>query len=143
MALVGRLPAPQRDVHTTPMILKSGVCLCVWGRGAGEGNTTKFRKQTQTHKCLGVQDAIMCRMAADFGHCPGAHHGTMRFGSTAKVLLKCRLKCYRISECMVLHPQDQTSVQCKNSRQWLHELADMAGKPQLFQAHAHAYSIYP
>ena len=25
--------------------------------------------------------------------------GTMRFGSTAKVLLKCKLKYYRISEC--------------------------------------------
>ena len=27
---------------------------------------------------------------------------TMRFGSTAKVLLKCKLKYYRISECAVL-----------------------------------------
>ena len=26
---------------------------------------------------------------------------TMRFGSTAKVLLKCKLKYYRISECVV------------------------------------------
>ena len=26
-------------------------------------------------------------------------HSTMRFGSTAKVLLKCKLKYYRISEC--------------------------------------------
>ena len=25
---------------------------------------------------------------------------TMRFGSTAKVLLKCKLKYYRISECL-------------------------------------------
>ena len=29
----------------------------------------------------------------DAGHC------TMRFGSTAKVLLKCKLKYYSISEC--------------------------------------------
>ena len=28
-----------------------------------------------------------------------AHQVTMRFGSTAKVLLKCKLKYYRISEC--------------------------------------------
>ena len=28
--------------------------------------------------------------------------GTMRFGSTAKVLLKCKLKYYRISECVGL-----------------------------------------
>ena len=28
-------------------------------------------------------------------------HSTMRFGSTAKVLLKCKLKYYRISECTV------------------------------------------
>ncbi len=27
---------------------------------------------------------------------------TMRFGSTAKVLLKCKLKYYRISECLVM-----------------------------------------
>ena len=27
------------------------------------------------------------------------HQSTMRFGSTAKVLLKCKLKYYRISEC--------------------------------------------
>ena len=27
-------------------------------------------------------------------------HHTMRFGSTAKVLAKCMLKCYRISECI-------------------------------------------
>ena len=33
-------------------------------------------------------------------------HGTMRFGSTAKVLLKCKLKYYRISECME-PPQSQ------------------------------------
>ena len=31
-----------------------------------------------------------------------ASHGTMKFGSTAKVLAKCMLKYYRISECMVL-----------------------------------------
>ena len=28
----------------------------------------------------------------------------MRFGSTAKVLLKCKLKYYRISECLSQHP---------------------------------------
>ena len=39
---------------------------------------------------------------------------TMRFGSTAKVLLKCKLKYYRISECHV--PQEA------------------AGKPSLAQA---------
>ena len=30
---------------------------------------------------------------------PLGSKGTMRFGSTAKVLLKCKLKYYRISEC--------------------------------------------
>ena len=30
----------------------------------------------------------------------GSVHHTMRFGSTAKVLLKCKLKYYRISECI-------------------------------------------
>ena len=34
--------------------------------------------------CLGSREALWC---------------TMRFGSTAKVLLKCKLKYYRISEC--------------------------------------------
>ena len=32
-------------------------------------------------------------------HQAGSHACTMRFGSTAKVLLKCKLKYYRISEC--------------------------------------------
>ena len=32
---------------------------------------------------------------------PPTPPGTMRFGSTAKVLLKCKLKYYRISECLV------------------------------------------
>ncbi len=30
---------------------------------------------------------------------PPEHQLTMRFGSTAEVLLKCKLKYYRISEC--------------------------------------------
>ena len=34
-------------------------------------------------------------------------HGTMRFGSTAKVLARCKLKYYRISECMVWCRGDQ------------------------------------
>ena len=35
------------------------------------------------------------------------HHGTMRFGSTAKVLAECNLKYYRISECMAPMPPVQ------------------------------------
>ena len=35
---------------------------------------------------------------------PGKTCCTMRFGSTAKVLLKCKLKYYRISECVVQRP---------------------------------------
>ena len=31
---------------------------------------------------------------------------TMRFGSTAKVLLKCKLKYYRISECVIFNKDD-------------------------------------
>ena len=37
------------------------------------------------------------KMRSPFSSC----HCTMRFGSTAKVLLKCKLKYYRISECTV------------------------------------------
>ena len=34
---------------------------------------------------------------------------TMRFGSTAKVLLKCKLKYYRISECPLSGPVSNTA----------------------------------
>ena len=34
-----------------------------------------------------------------FAACAPMQQHTMRFGSTAKVLLKCKLKYYRISEC--------------------------------------------
>ena len=42
--------------------------------------------------CLGLVPPIAC---IDMHDGPS----TMRFGSTAKVLLKCKLKYYRISEC--------------------------------------------
>ncbi len=38
--------------------------------------------------------------------------GTMRFGSTAKVLLKCKLKYYRISECEGNMPSFSTHAKC-------------------------------
>ena len=38
------------------------------------------------------------------GQCGGRAQCTMRFGSIAKVLLKCKLKYYRISECSVRKP---------------------------------------
>ena len=37
---------------------------------------------------------------------------TMRFGSTAKVLLKCKLKYYRISECTVSFTTPYKNVMC-------------------------------
>ncbi len=49
------------------------------------------------------------------GLCPllsGMLERTMRFGSTAKVLLKCRLKYYRISECE-RHVQHTSTMQAQ------------------------------
>ena len=45
-------------------------------------------------------------IATNAGHCPL----TMRFGSTAKVLLKCKLKYYRISECLWALKVDVSTV---------------------------------
>ena len=42
-----------------------------------------------------------CSDSSDCSRMCSRPHGTMRFGSTAKVLAKCKLKYYRISECMV------------------------------------------
>ena len=44
---------------------------------------------------------------------------TMRFGSTAKVLLKCKLKYYRISECDML-PYIPLPIQSASVLQSLH-----------------------
>ena len=61
-------------------------------------------------------------------------HGTMRFGSAAKVLLKCKLKYYRISECMVLHPVNEASTQ---SESWA---AKHHGMPTLWWVRSKASS---
>ena len=56
-----------------------------------------------------------------------ARQSTMRFGSTAKVLLKCRLKYYRISECKGLCPDLEPNVVCINLMlQRIHSLGDAA-----------------
>ena len=60
-------------------------------------------------------------MCASIPHAPccNAHlmwlSCTMRFGSTAKVLLKCKLKYYRISECLAHRPMFQADARqhCK------------------------------
>ena len=70
----------------------------------------KLRKVEQP-TCMRVETNQPCRsrphayacMLEDAGHTSSAslleRRLTMRFGSTAKVLLKCKLKYYRISEC--------------------------------------------
>ena len=60
-----------------------------------------------SHKCNcenGLKHAGFERNLREKGLAKGARRHqaadhTMRFGSTAKVLLKCKLKYYRISEC--------------------------------------------
>ena len=52
--------------------------------------------QASSHKRWGDKWGPACYSAHQAP--PRCHH-TMRFGSTAKVLLKCKLKYYRISEC--------------------------------------------
>ena len=42
--------------------------------------------------------AVLC--LPFYSSATSASHHTMRFGSAAKVLLKCKLKYYRISECI-------------------------------------------
>ncbi len=58
--------------------------------------------------------------------------GTMRFGSTAKVLLKCKLKYYRISECVVPHHLLGTLM--------MYELFKGSGAPLIGRAFLHAYA---
>ena len=41
---------------------------------------------------------------------------TMRFGSSAKVLAKCKLKYYRISECWVLDELDHHKMSCTTAK---------------------------
>ena len=45
----------------------------------------------------------LCHPYQPVSACGITPHLTMRFGSTAKVLLKCKLKYYRISECHLRH----------------------------------------
>ena len=54
-----------------------------------------------------------CPMACSRGHLQGH---TMRFGSTAKVLLKCKLKYYRISECLQGHGVQGRAASCPSLR---------------------------
>ena len=42
--------------------------------------------------------------------------GTMTFGSSAKVLAKCKLKYYRISECWVLDELDHHKMSCTTAK---------------------------
>ena len=50
---------------------------------------------------LASDQAMHCSPCLAFGL---LWYGTMRFGSTSKVLAKCKLKYYRVSECMVDMP---------------------------------------
>ena len=58
--------------------------------------------------------------------------GTMRFGSTTKVLAECKLKYYRISECVVPHHLLGTLM--------MYELFKGSGAPLIGRAFLHAYA---
>ena len=61
----------------------------------------------------------------------------MRFGSTAKVLLKCKLKYYRISECVQLmrdrRHADKQEEQARAAKEW-RDKAGAKGRQKLLAA---------
>ena len=78
--------------------LKTAHCKVSWLRHSRYANACV----SEQREACSIEALTCCTQTAFNVQAPCQPLSTMRFASTAKVLLKCKLKYYRISECSVL-----------------------------------------